>query len=419
MLRPANAATVYLAYATTDGFLRGLLFTFLTAYFVLRVGMDPFRLVLIGTILEATIMFFEVPTGVIADAYSRRLSIVIGQSLFGFAYILQGTFPVFGVIAVVEAVRAIGETCLSGALQAWAGGEVSPEKLTRLFLRGVQVRRAGRLAGIVASTLLVNVDLQLPLLLGGVLALATGAVLALAMPERGFTRPAPAPARDVLLTTLRSGVHSVARSRVLLLFLALAMILGAASEGVDRLWEAHLLEDYSLPALGALDAVSWFGLIEAGGMLISIGVVQVVARVPITEVPRIAAIAAAAHAIRALAIGLFALAGPWQVAIGARWLQVAATGVSGPLIDAWLVRNTPSHLRATVFSTLSQGDAFGQTFGGPIFGVIGTLQSLRAAILASALVILPGVGLLGLAARASGTPAHEIDSSPSREVSVQ
>ena len=29
-----------------------------------------------------------------------------------------------------------------------------------------------------------------------------------------------------------------------------------------RLWEAHLLLNFTLPAIGSLDPVSWFGLIE-------------------------------------------------------------------------------------------------------------------------------------------------------------
>ena len=82
------------------------------------------------------------------------------------------------------------------------------------------------------------------------------------------------------------------------------------------------------------------------------------------------------------------------------------SGVSGPLLDAWLVRNTPPHVRATVFSTLGQGDALGQAFGGPVLGAIGTLASIRAAILSSAILTLPGVALLYAAARADSDGSH-------------
>jgi MFS family permease len=88
-------------------------------------------------------------------------------------------------------------------------------------------------------------------------------------------------------------------------------------------------------------------------------------------VPRIARLTSVAIVARAVAIALFALTPSWPVAIVARWLHVGLSGVSGPLLDAWLVRYTPPAIRATVFSTLGQGDAFGQTFGGPLCGAGG------------------------------------------------
>ena len=53
-------------------------FTVSAVYFVQEVGLNPLELVLLGTVMEATIFLFEIPTGVIADTYSRRLSLIIG-----------------------------------------------------------------------------------------------------------------------------------------------------------------------------------------------------------------------------------------------------------------------------------------------------------------------------------------------------
>ena len=36
-------------------------------YFVKTVGMSPLQLVLVGTFMELTVFFFEVPTGIVAD----------------------------------------------------------------------------------------------------------------------------------------------------------------------------------------------------------------------------------------------------------------------------------------------------------------------------------------------------------------
>ena len=41
-------------------------------YQVQTVGLNPFQLVLVGTVLELTAFLAEVPTGIVADIYSRH-----------------------------------------------------------------------------------------------------------------------------------------------------------------------------------------------------------------------------------------------------------------------------------------------------------------------------------------------------------
>ena len=48
-------------------------------YFVGTVGMSPLELVLVGTFIELTGFLFEVPTGIVADVYSRRRTTVVGS----------------------------------------------------------------------------------------------------------------------------------------------------------------------------------------------------------------------------------------------------------------------------------------------------------------------------------------------------
>jgi len=405
--RRLDAARIYLLFAGADGLIRSLLFTFLSVYFVTRVGMDPLQLVLVGTVVEGTILLFEVPTGVLADLYSRRLSIVVGQALFGLAYVVQGLVPVFVPIIAAEALRGIGETFMSGAKQAWIADEVGPERVAALFLRGVQVRRFAWLIGIVLSIALVNINLQLPIVVGGILSLLLAGFLSLCMPELGF-RPQPRARGGAFFATARAGLNEVRGQPILLLLLGLAGVLGAASEGFDRLWEAHLLLNFTLPAIGSLDPVSWFGLIDAGALVIGIGAVQVVRRLSTRSDHVIARTIIVAQTLRVVSIIVLGITGEFGIAILARWSAAGMGSITQPLLDAWLVRNTPSAIRATVFSVVSQGDALGQVLGGPGIGAIGTWVSLRAAMLASAMLLLPGLVLLRLAGGQSRSSVPDV-----------
>ena len=52
-------------------------------------------------------------------------------------------------------------------------------------------------------------------------------------------------------------------------------------------------------------------------------------------------------------------------------------------------RGLPPGVRATVLSMLGQAEAFGEVCGGPLLGLVGSLRSVRAALLGAALVLLP------------------------------
>jgi DHA3 family tetracycline resistance protein-like MFS transporter len=79
------ADLVYLCSQTIGNLARGLVYTVLAVYYVTVVGLDPLHLVLVGTILEGTILLLEVPTGVLADVFNRKATIVAGRMLVGLA----------------------------------------------------------------------------------------------------------------------------------------------------------------------------------------------------------------------------------------------------------------------------------------------------------------------------------------------
>ena len=72
-----------MVYAARWSFVGALSWTTAAVYLVREVGMTPLQLVLTGTALEVSYFLFEIPTGVVADLYSRRLSLVIAAVVSG------------------------------------------------------------------------------------------------------------------------------------------------------------------------------------------------------------------------------------------------------------------------------------------------------------------------------------------------
>ena len=61
-------------------------------------GLDPLQMVLVGTVLEGSVFLFEIPTGVVADAVSRKLSVIIGHGMIGVGFLVLALFPSFAFI---------------------------------------------------------------------------------------------------------------------------------------------------------------------------------------------------------------------------------------------------------------------------------------------------------------------------------
>jgi DHA3 family tetracycline resistance protein-like MFS transporter len=91
---------------------------------------------------------------------------------------------------------------------------------------------------------------------------------------------------------------------------------------------------------------------------------------------------------------VFGLTTSFAVAALAIWCKRIVESLSEPLLNAWQTRVIPSEVRATVLSALGQGDALGQVLGGPVVGAIGTVVSIRAAMMAASALHAPVLALL-------------------------
>ncbi len=112
-----NAYKLYLALSFLTSLFFSMIFVVMSFYEATVAGLSGLQLVLVGTTLAVVILLFKVPTGIVADAYSRRLSIVIGYFIIGAAFIIEGLFPYFGTILLDSGLWGLGYTFTSGATQ--------------------------------------------------------------------------------------------------------------------------------------------------------------------------------------------------------------------------------------------------------------------------------------------------------------
>ena len=399
-LRPADPTRTYFLLGAGSSFFFALAFTLSQVYYFTVVGLSPLEMVLVGTVLEATCFVFEVPTGVVADLWSRRLSIIIGVVLIGLAILLQGIVPTITAVLAAQVIWGLGYTFTSGADEAWITDEIGEDQVARVFTREQQLHLGLTLVATLLAGVLGLVSLRLPMVLAGAGFLVLAVVLHLVMPEANFQRTAREDRETVasMVDTLRDGL-SVARRRPVVRSLVLvSLFVGLSSEAFDRLWSVRVLSDFTLPSLWGLNGpVVWFTIFALIGTLISLVVSLVVNRAApgLVQASHPNWLLAFLVTMQVLAVAAVALLGNLWLAVAAVWGRDAAGALAAPIRSAWLNRNLDSRSRATVISMDGQVDAIGQVVGGPPLGVLANRTSTPTALLVSALVLAPAIALYG------------------------
>ena len=407
-----NARFVYLFIEFSTSAFFSMMFVVTSLYEATVAGLTPVQLILVGTTLEVSAFLFEVPTGIVADVYSRRLSIIIGYILMGAGFLVEGLFPSFLPILLAQVIWGLGYTFTSGASQAWISDEIGEDEANKLFLRARQVGLSAALVGMFLAMLIGANNVALPLQVGAIGVILIGLTLVFIMPETGF-HPTPREDRNTwqhMWHTFRQGVDTVRGRPRLMNIVFIGLFYGIYSEGFDRLWVKHLLDTFELPVLFGSNQVAFFAALRVAGTVLSILVVRFVEkRVDSTNPSAIGRAMLLATGGISLALLGFALSPILALSLLLYLAIDALREVRGPLQTAWINQKLDSRVRATVHSMFGQVDAIGQVMGGPIVAVIAAAGSAVASLVTSSLLLTPALYFIG---RANAPSKDEAETEP-------
>jgi DHA3 family tetracycline resistance protein-like MFS transporter len=394
-LRHRDPAFVYLLLRGASQLFFAIIVAVNIVYQVEVAHLDPFGLLLVGSVLELTCLVLQVPTGLFADTYSRKLAVVAGTVLVGAGFMLEGLVPNFWAILLAQVIWGAGASLADGAEDAWLTEEVGPERASGLFLRGSQVGQLAGLAGMVGGVALATVRLNLPVVVGGMLTLLLGVALRFLMREEKFG-PSRRRENGDLAALAAKGQETLAVIRakpVLISILLVTAIAGTSSEGFDRLFQVHLLRDVGLPHIAAVNPLYAFAFLSVGSVVLGLTVTEWARRRLDLRQHQVAVRALfLSTTILAAAIVAFAFAPSFPAAVVAYWVARNAARVGDPVQRAWLNQSLDASTRATLFSVDGQANALGQILSGPALGLLAR-ASIPAAIAVSGVLLLPALAV--------------------------
>ena len=366
-------------------------------YAVRHGQLEAYQLILIGTAMELAVFMAEVPSGIMADRYSRKGSILIGFFVMSVSIAIVGLSPTFTGIGLGMFSWGIGYSFISGAQEAWLSDEIGETKANKTFIKAAQWQMAGGVLSIIPSIVLAGINPRLPFITASFLYASLMVFLLLHMPEKGFTRRTSSIKGNVSI--LPEGFWSRLKTNHLMFTgIVTSVCIGVTMETSMRFMPHIMLNLQNMPSIPFMNyfifgptsdvessELGWFGIIKGGGYLAALFGTLLVGKMVKTErllsVSRALTFATFILGLSALAFG--AVNG-FLLALFSYWLLIAVEESMYPLRIAFVNRGVQSSERATLISIISQSTSFGEMSAGPIMAIVSVAKSVSFALITSA-----------------------------------
>jgi MFS family permease len=370
--------------------------------FLLDAGLSSTAAFAANAFYTAGMVLFEVPTGVVADTWGRRVSYLLGAVTLAVTTVLYWlawqTQAPFWAWAVSSMALGLGFTFFSGATEAWLVDALKftgfKGNLESVFSKAQVVSGAAMLSGSVAGGLIAQwTDLGVPYLLRGLVLAVTFVVAYVYMKDWGFVpKPNRRPLmemRQVLRSSLRYGLGNPP---------VRWMMVAQVFEAGVGLYAFYAMQPYLLGLYGDEQAYSIAGLAAAiiAGAQIAGGMAAPHIRRLFRR--RTSALLAGVLASGAL-LGLLGVTTSFWVAVLLLVLWGLIFAATLPIRQAYMNGLIPSEQRATVLSFDNMLGSSGGVLIQPALGKVADAWSYSTSYVVGAAVQLLAAPFVVLARR--------------------
>lgn len=385
-----KAKRIYYIVSAILAFCCFMMFTAAAVYRINIAHLSSYQLILLGMALEIAILFFEIPTGVVADLKSRKLSVAIGFIVVGLGFLIEAMFVNFIIILIAQIIWGLGYTFISGALDAWISDEVDDKDIEQVILTGHQYSSLFNILGILMAMLIGIISIRLSIIISATLLISGGLWLKKHMPETNF-KPTH---HEVIsfkkyIKQLEDGIKHIRNNQILFMLLFVYIAYGLYSEGIDRLYELHILKNFQLDVALGIQPIVAIGCVNGIIAVLGILVLRLIKKYTKDSLRSVIWLIGLTTIMM---VGIVGFAFSPSIVLGVSSFIVFAVTRQGtfPLLNAMCLHHTPTEIKATVLSSFSQSDAIGQLLSGLLMAMIARVFGIKSAFLAT-------IALLGIA----------------------
>lgn len=350
--------------------------------------LNLFQIALVAAVFEASILVFEMPTGLIADIYGRRISVVLSALTLFISGLVFINFPSLYGFIIAEIIMGLGETLKSGALEAWLVDSLKhqgkDDKVKYAFSEGKRFYSAGRLLGFVGGGYLGSLNITYIWHPFVIVIFVTFLFLIRFMKEEYDLRKSPScsPLKQ-LKDTVRNSVGVVKAQRIIFALILLAFFFEFSFETISQFWQVHFSENLVIKT-------QYFGWIVAISSVLVILFVNRITKLYET-LKKETTLLIVLKITFGISLLLIALTYDPVIAIIFFIISQSLEGFSDPIFLDIFNKYIPSEQRATLLSLKSLTGSLGEVLSGLCIGLVALKFGLRVTFGLGTLVLFAGV----------------------------
>jgi len=377
---------------------------------MLASGLSISEVFIVNSFFMVGQFLFEIPTGIVADSKSRKLSFLLGTVTLAITTIMyyalgQTTAPIWQWIAAT-ALLGLGFTFFSGAVEAWLVDALKftehKDSLESVFAKGQIVSGTAMLSGSVAGGIIAQqTSLGVPYIIRAVILILAFIAGLFFMKDLGFKPDKEKSISKQVRNIWKASVkHGVKNPPVWWLMLAAPF---TASAGF---FAFYALQPYLLDLYGNPEAYGIAGLaaaIVAGAQILGGLIVPKV----ITMFKKRTSILLIGTVVASMSLFGFGLLSNFWVALGVIVLWATVFAATMPVRQAYLNKSIPSKQRATILSFDSLISSGGGAISQPLLGKAADVHGLSSAYVITGVVQIFALPFIYVS-RKKSAPADKI-----------
>ncbi len=223
--------------------------------FFIKHGMSFTQINLLAIVSVITIMLCELPTGMIADRYNRKIALFYSLFAYLLGYLLIGISGVHGVFFVAYFILGIAYSFQSGALNAWiadlvtsSNNTASTQEIQKQFAVNSNLANIGNLLGAISGGLVYTIQANFTWLFASLLMLIA-LILLISIEQKYENKKSDRLGKQIFkplvwFQNIKLDIYKIyqlAISKVLLPLFMYSMISQIGMAAVIKLWQPAFL----------------------------------------------------------------------------------------------------------------------------------------------------------------------------------